>query len=145
MSIKDFLKKCLLEYCIITTCVTAATAVLGINISPEARFGYESFFSPLLFGLLSLVPSVVTYSRKELSLRQTVMRKVLYLLLLEATLTVFGLWSGIFHVISDIAFFMLTVFVVYTLVLLIKWLIDRKEAGLINKTLKALQGRREEQ
>lgn len=143
MSIKDFLKKCLLEYCIITTCITAATAVLGMNISPEARFGYESFFSPLLFGLLSLIPSIVTYSRKELSLRQTLIRKTLYLLLLEGTLTVFGLWAGIFHATADIALFMLTVFIVYILVHFIKWLIDRKEADAINKTLKALQGRSE--
>jgi hypothetical protein len=143
MSIKDFMKKCLLEYCIITTCVTAATAVLGLNISPDARFGYESFFSPLLFGLLSLVPSIVTYSRKELSLRQTVIRKLLYLLLLEATLTVFGLWASLFHATADIAFFMFTVFMVYILVHWIKWLIDRKSADEINKTLKALQGRSE--
>jgi hypothetical protein len=143
MSIKDFLKKCLLEYCIITTCVTATTAVLGLSISPEARFGYESFFSPLLFGLISLVPSIVTYSRKELSLRQTVIRKLLYLLLLEATLTVFGLWAGMFHASSDIALFVLAVFIVYILVHLIKWLIDRRNADEINKTLKALQGRSE--
>lgn len=141
MNIKDFLKKCLLEYCIITTCVTAATAILGLTIYPEAKFGYDSFFSPLLFGLLSLVPSSVTYSRKELSYRQTVMRKVLHLLLLEATLTAFGLWTGMFHAPADIAFFAVTVFIVYLMVHLISWLIDRKEADEINKTLKTLQGK----
>jgi hypothetical protein len=88
-----------------------------------------------------MVPSIVTYSRKELSFRQTVIRKLLYLLLLEATLTVFGLWAGIFHATADIVFFMFTVFIVYILVHLIKWLIDRKEADEINKTLKAMQGK----
>ncbi len=141
MSIKSFLKRCLLEYCIITTCVTAATAVLGLSISPEAMFGYEAFFSPLLFGLLSLIPSLVTYSRKELSFRQTIIRKVLHLLLLEATLTAFGHWNGMFQAFGDIAFFMLAVFAVYILVHLINWQLDRKEAGEINRILKTLQGR----
>jgi small-conductance mechanosensitive channel len=143
MSIKEFLKKRLLEFCIITTCVTAVTAVLGLIISPEDRFGYDSFFSPLLFGLLSLVPSIVTYSRKELSYRQTVIRKVLHLLLLEATLTVFALCSGMFHAPADIALFAVSVFIVYLLVHLIKWFIDRKEADEINRTLKTLQGKNE--
>lgn len=143
MSIKAFLKRRLLEYCIITTCVTAVTAILGLSISPEVRFGYEAFFSPLLFGLLSLIPSLVMYSRKELSFRQAIIRKVLHLLLLEALLTAFGHWNGMFQASGDIAFFMITVFAVYILVHLISWQLDRKEAGEINKTLKALQSRSE--
>ena len=141
MSIKAFLKRCLMEYFIITTCVTAAMALLGLSLEPAAKLGYESFFSPLIFGLVSLVPSFVTYSRKELSLRQTLVRKVLHVIVLEAMLIAFGFWAGILHGVADAFFFGLAVFIVDLAVNLISWQIDKKDAGEINKTLKSLQGR----
>ena len=138
---KAFLKRCLLEYFIITTCVTAAIAILGLSVDPAARFGYEAYFSPLIFGLVSLMPSFVTYSRKELSFRQTIVRKVLHVIMLEAMLIAFGFWAGILHGAADASLFGLTVFIVYLAVNLTSWQIDKKDASEINKTLKSLQGR----
>ncbi len=142
MSFRIFLKRCLLEYFIITTCVTAATAILGLTLNPAAKFGYESFFSPLIFGFISLVPSFVTYSHKELSFRQTLLRKALHVAVLEAMLTGFGFWVGILNAPADASLFAVAVFLVYIAVNLISWMLDRKDANEINKTLKSLQGRR---
>lgn len=141
MSFKIFLKKCLLEYFIITTCVTAAIAVLGLTLDPNAKFGYESFFSPLIFGFISLVPSFVTFSRKELSFKQTIMRKVLHFIVLEGMLIGFGFWAGILHDYVSAASFALTVFIVYLTVNLISWKLDHKDASEINQKLRSLQGR----
>ena len=141
MSFKAFLKRCLMEYFIITTCVTAATAILGLSLDPTAKFGYEGYFSPLLFGLMSLVPSIATYSRKELSLRQTLLRKLIYFVLLETMLISFGHWARILHGLYDTLYFALTVLIVYLAVDLISWHLDSKEASKINKTLRSLQGR----
>ncbi len=139
MSSRASLRKCLLEYFIITTCITAATAVLGLALEPSAKFGYEAFFSPLILGLVSLVPSLVTYSRKELSLRQALIRKPLHLITLETTLIVFGFWGGVLHGSADAASFAFAVVVVYLLVNIISWELDRRDAVEINKTLKSLQ------
>ncbi len=141
MSFKHFLKRCLMEYFIITTCVTMAIAILGLSMDPAAKFGYESYFSPLIFGLVSLVPSFATYSRRELSFRQALLRKVLHVIMLEVLLIVFGFWAGIIHGTADASFYGLTVFIVYMAVNLISWKIDKKDATEINKTLKSLQGR----
>ena len=142
MSLKAFLKRCLMEYFIITTCVTAAIAILGLSLDPAAKFGYEAYFSPLLFGLVSLVPSLVTYSRKELTFRQTLIRKLFHFALLEAMLITFGHWAEILRGLGDTASFALTVFIVYLAVNLICWHLDSREASEINKTLKALQGKK---
>lgn len=142
MSLKAFLKRCLMEYFVITTCVTAAIAVLGLRLDPAAKFGYEAYFSPLLWGLVSLAPSIATYSRKELTFRQTLIRKLFHLALLEATLTAFGHWAGIVHGFGDTVCFALAVFIVYLAVNGISWYLDNREAVEINKTLKALQGRK---
>ena len=130
-----------MEYFIITTCVTAAIAVLGQSLDPTARFGYEGYLSPLIFGFISLVPSLVTYSRRELSFRQALVRKVLHVIVLEAMLIAFGFWTRILHSAAEASFFGLAVFVVYLAVNLINWLLDKKEAKELNRTLKSLQGR----
>ncbi len=141
MSVREFLRKRIMEYFIITTCVTAAIAILGLALEPSAKFGYEAFFSPLIFGLLSLAPSLVTYSRKELTFRQTLLRKMLHVVLLESTLLLLGFWAGILHGFADGSFFAFTVFVVYLVVNLISWKFDKKDADEINKTLKSFQDR----
>lgn len=143
MSFKAFLKRCLMEYFVITTCVTAAIAILGQVLDPTARFGYEAYFSPLIFGLVGLVPSFLTYSRKELSFKQALVRKALHFIVLEATLVAFGFGAGVLHAFFDASLFALAVFIVYLTVNLISWQFDKKEAVEINKTLKALQGRSE--
>lgn len=143
MSFKAFLKRCLMEYFIITTCVTAAIAILGQALDPAARFGYEAYWSPLIFGFVGLLPSLVTYSRKELSFRQALLRKAIHVVVLEATLAAFGFWAGILHALSDASVFMLAVFIIYLAVNLLSWQFDKKDAGEINRTLKYLQGRSE--
>ena len=142
MSFKAFLKRCLMEYFIITTCVTAAIGILGLSLDPTAKLGYEAYFSPLIFGLVSLVPSFITYSRKELSFRQALVRKALHVIVLEVMLLAFGFWAGILHGATDASFFGVTVFLVYLAVNFISWQIDKKDASEINKTLKLLPGRR---
>ena len=142
MSFKAFLKKCLMEYFIITTCVTVAIGILGLSLDPTAKLGYEAYFSPLIFGLVSLVPSFITYSRKELSFRQAFVRKVLHVIVLEVMLIAFGFWAGILYRATDASSFGVTVFLVYLAVNFISWQIDKKDANEINKTLKLLQGRR---
>ncbi len=144
MSFKAFLKKCLMEYFVITTCVTAAIAILGQALDPTARFGYEAYWSPLTFGFVGLIPSFITYSRKELSFQQALLRKAIHVVVLEVTLVAFGFWVGILHAFSDTSLFMLSVFIIYLAVNLISWQFDKKDAGEINKTLKSLQGRSEQ-
>lgn len=139
MSFKEFLKRCLMEYFIITTCITAAMAVLGQALDPTAQFGYQAYWSPLLFGLIGLVPSLVAYSSRELSFRQAFVRKVLHVAVLEATLISFGFWAGVLHGAAEAFFFVLTVLAVYFAVNLISWKLAQKNAGEINRMLRSLQ------
>ncbi|NLB78902.1 MAG: DUF3021 domain-containing protein [Clostridiaceae bacterium] len=141
MSFKAFLKKCIMDFFIITTCVTVAMAILCILLSPTARFGYEAYLSPIIFGFVSLIPSFVTYSRKELSLKQALIRKVLHFIVLEVTLIAFSFMTGLITEITEVFSFAVTVFIVYLAVNLISWWLDSKKAEEINKMLKALQSK----
>lgn len=139
MNFRAFLKECALQFFIITTCVNVATAIIGPVLLPGITFGFEVFYSPVISGIMGTLPSIILYSKKELNLRQTIRRKVLHLLALEALLTVFAWFNGNLSSASDVFLFMFMVFVIYLAVNLISWALESREAKHINAALKALQ------
>ena len=107
----------------------------------EDKFGWEAFFSPPLFGFLSVLLGMVTKSKRELSVKEILFRRALHLLLIE--LLIFGMnyetgmqFDVLFSV--TLAFSVAAVFVA---VYVVMWLNDRKSAALFNEKLKEYQGR----
>ncbi|MGL6199817.1 MAG: hypothetical protein ACRC3H_12885 [Lachnospiraceae bacterium] len=139
MKLNEFLKKCLLEYFMITTFISLAMAILGLLLDAEARFGYEAFFQPLIYGLICLVPGFLTYSSKELTKKQYVIRKVLSFIGIEALLYVIIVKGGAMSKVMDMLLFFVAVGIVYAAVHLFSWLVLQKTADQINMDLKKLQ------
>ena len=141
MSFRAFLKQCIMRFFIITTCVTAATALLGDLFMPGKTFGFSAFYSPLIAGLLGSLPAFVLYSKKELNLKQTIIRQLINLFLLIILLTTFA-WLN--ENISDIygtLLFIVMVLVVYLVVTVATLWLENKDAKEINDGLKKLQNR----
>ena len=140
MKLGDFLRKNLMNFFIIVTCVSIAIGLLGLIYEPNRQFGYEAYFSPIIFGLIGVLPSILTYSKKELTLKQMKVRKVFQLIVLEGMVLSFGYVMGIMkdNMMLSIA---LSVLVVFLAVHFISWIIDCKEAAKLNEDLKAFQGR----
>lgn len=139
MSLVSFIKKNLMDYFIIVTGINVAIAILGMNFDPDTVFGYQAFFSPLIIGAVAVFPSVVMYSRRELSFRSMLIRRALHLVVLEITLIAFGYFSGLFTEWSIIAPFAVGVILVYAFTLFARYLIDSKTAVEINKGLRRMQ------
>ncbi len=139
MSLVSFIKKNLIDYFIIVTGVNVATAILGMKFDPDRVFGYQAYFSPLIFGAVAVLPSIVMYSRRELSFRRMLIREALHLVVLEITLIAFGYFSGLLTNWSIIAAFAVGVFLVNAFTLFIRYLIDSKTAVEINKGLRRIQ------
>jgi uncharacterized membrane protein len=139
MNFKDFLKKCLMNFFIIVTCVSVVIGILGLIYEPTKRFGYEAYFSPLIFGAISTISSFVTYSKKELTVRQMIFRNGLQLLVLECMILITGYFFGIMKdkmILTSVA---LSIIVVFIIVHLVSWVIDFKTAANINDSLKVYQ------
>lgn len=141
MSFRVFIKQCILRFFIITTCVTAATALLGDFFMPGKTFGFYAFYSPLIAGFLGSLPSLVLYSPKEPDRKQTIIRQLINLILLVTLLTAFAWFNGNISSVSGIVFFALMVLVVYAVVTLVFLWIDSKDAKQINEGLIKLQKR----
>jgi hypothetical protein len=85
------------------------------------------------------LPTYIFYSKRELTLKQMLLRRILHFIVLELTLTVFGYATGIItntNMAFTLAFF---VFLVYLFTNVIKWIIDRNITVEINKGLKRIQ------
>lgn len=66
MDFKTFFeKKIMMSFFVSVTCICAAMALVGMTFETDTRFGYEAFLSPLIFGLLASIPTLVTYSKRN--------------------------------------------------------------------------------
>lgn len=81
---KEFILSIIRTFFAVVTFICAATVILGHMLAPGQTFGYEAFLSPLLIGVAGTLPLVVMYSRRELSVRELIVRKVIQLILIEA-------------------------------------------------------------
>lgn len=144
MSPIEFLRKVLMHYFIIVTLVTLVIAILGMVYEPNQQFGYEAYFSPLIFGLLGVVPSIATYSKKELTVKQMIVRKGIQLILIEIMIIAFSTMMGILksEMIGSMVF---SIFIIFIIVHIIEWLIGNKKAHELTLELKAFQKEMKEQ
>lgn len=139
MSFSDFMRKRLMDFFIIVTCISVVMGIIGLIYEPNTRFGYEAFFSPLIFGAISIVPSLVTYSKNELSVKQMVIRNALQLLILECLVITTGYVFGIMKDKVIILSVSLSVVIVFVIVHLISYFIDFRTAANLNESLKDFQ------
>ncbi|MDD2579757.1 MAG: hypothetical protein PHP40_06715, partial [Eubacteriales bacterium] len=116
-----------------------AMALTGIIFERVTRLGYEAFIFPVIFGVIASLPLLVKYSRRDLSLKQIVIRNVLHFLLLEmiilSTLWLVGILTSLAMTVS-LGFSVLLINLTVHLVL---WVHDRRTARQFNDALKQLQ------
>ena len=141
MSNRGKLVEFLMAFFVCSTCISILEGLLGMAFFAGDKFGWEAFFSPPLFGFLSVLLGMVTKSKRELSVKEILFRRALHLLLIE--LLIFGMnyetgmqFDVLFSV--TLAFSVAAVFVA---VYVVMWLNDRKSAALFNEKLKEYQGR----
>ena len=129
----------MMSFFVSVTCICAAMALIGMTFEPSARFGYEGFLSPLIFGAVASIPSLVTYSKNELTFKQTAIRNVIHFILLEAVILSVLYFGGILTSTSMVVSLGITIFAIDLTVNLVLWVNDRRTAKEFNSALKKLQ------
>lgn len=143
MSFKSFIKSICSTYFIIVTLVNLATFAMGSIYRPEERFGYDAFLMPLIYGFLGILPMCVMYSKREMTLVQVLIRKLIQLILLEGLLIGFVFGYGDFSKdnIAQIVSFAVTVLAVFILVHVISFVLDVQQARQMTLDLLDYQNR----
>ena len=141
MSLKQFFIRKLALFFMLTTLITVAMVILGSQLDRDARFGYDGFLSPLIYAGCCVIPSLVTYSGRELKPREWIVREVLQFVLTEAVVLALAFRSSAINtsrqsVVLGIAG---SVLVIYLLVFLFSWLVNSAQAKQVNDELQEFQ------
>ncbi|NLO16023.1 MAG: DUF3021 domain-containing protein [Clostridiales bacterium] len=140
MDFKTFFeKKIMMSFFVSVTCICAAMALVGMTFETDTRFGYEAFLSPLIFGLLASIPTLVTYSKKELSVKQTAIRNLLHFVLLETVVLSVLYFGGMLTSVSMAISLGISILIIDLVVNLVLWINDKRIAKEFNSALKRLQ------
>ena len=123
---KDRLREILGNFFISVTLIDAAMFVLGDILMPQQRFGYEV----LIYGFIGVIPALITRDGKELSVKQTVIRHVIRMLMTVVLLLAFmfgGKPMDHDRIVAALCV-ALSVIMVYAGVVIIGWFMDKKTA-----------------
>lgn len=144
MSGKEFWINMIRPFSMLVTLITACTFILGSIFDPDAQFGYEAFASPLIVSACCLLPGFVMYSKKELSVKEFIIRKIIHFILIEA-IVLFFLPYAVDKSIGAKIGEALAVLVVYVIVHLVIFIQDYKFAKRATEDLKKFQDRVEDE
>ncbi|MHB1152581.1 MAG: hypothetical protein ACYCWE_06590 [Eubacteriales bacterium] len=128
-----------MSYFVSVTCISAAMAVLGLIFEPETRFGYAALLYPHLFGIIASIPQFMQYSKKELSVKQTIIKNIIHFVLLELIILSFLYYGNALDNISVTLSVAISVFIIDLTVYLVLWTNDKKTAKAFNEALKKMQ------
>lgn len=140
---KDRIREIAGSYFISVTLINVAIFTTGMLFRPEQKFGYEAFLSPLLFGALTVIPTIIMYSKKELTVRQLLFRKAIQLIL-DIVIVVAAIFAGnelTGDTVAAAVGVSVSIVIVFAAVHLIEWLLERRTAKQLTEQLAAFQKR----
>ncbi len=131
------------NFFIIVTLINLAMLVLGAILKPDQQFGYEAFAYPLIYGAITSIPGLLMRTSKEMSIAQAVIREMVQLILIIIALLVIMFGGNIMNKDNIMPALSVTVsvIIVFVLVNLIRWLLDKRTAEKMTEDLLAFQRR----
>lgn len=140
MSFKEFLiKNVMNSFFISVAFICIGIAAVGSVFEPEKRFPYEGFLAPIIFGLAAALPSLVMYSRHELTMGEMIFRKLLHLLLLELTINGILFLTDALNSLSVTISLAVTIFIIDVAVNAVMYINDLRSAERINRGIREIQ------
>ena len=69
---KENIKDNLMNFFIIVTLVNIVIFVCGSIFAPDQEITYSAFLVPIIDGALGIIPGIVMYSKRELTVKQMI-------------------------------------------------------------------------
>ena len=142
---KERIRDILNSFFITVTLINVAMLILGKLLEPNQVFGYEAFMYPLIYGLIGTIPSIVIRDKKELSVKQELIRKVMNMLLIIVLMLafMFGGREITSELIAAAVGVAISIVIIFVLVNLIIWWLDLKTAKDMTEDLLKYQEKQE--
>lgn len=139
MEIRNILKKYMIDFLMIQAGITLAIGIISCINPPPAGINRYMFFMPFVYAFLCLLPSFVTYSREELSIKQMTVRKVIQFVLIELLVVLVSCIMGPLHDIFMGIAIIMVVAVIYAVVNCLDYLIFKADAEAMTKKLQRIK------
>lgn len=138
---KEHIKDNAVNFFIIVTLVNLAIFISGSLLAPDQTLSYTAFIVPVIDGLLGVIPGLVMYSQRELSVKQMIVRNVIQLISIEliVVLFTFGFSKITAEKIPFLIAVTVSVAVVFIAVIVIRYLLDLKTARKMTDDLTAFR------
>ena len=141
MTIKEFIINRLQLFFLLVTMILMAQVILGNAIEPDRVLYYKDFIGTFEMAGLCIIPTFVTYSKKELTLKQMLFRHLIQFVLIEAvilTLAFVGIENSPEKA-SSIISICVSVAVIYVLAIFAMWYRQYIESKKLTKLLQNIQ------
>ncbi len=140
---KEFIRDTMISYFTLVTLITVAIPVLGFYFAPDARFGYDAFAAPLVYAACGILPNVVLYTKKELTVKELLVRKVIQFVLIEVIVFCAAFYGSDLHtkqpgVICGVG---ISIFVIYVVSHILIWVFEYISARHMTEALIKMQQR----
>jgi hypothetical protein len=141
MILKDYIKKLVRDYFILFALIVIVTTILRQFYLPNEAILLSDIYLLMACALLSVLPSFIFYSTKEITRQNLKFRRIVHFMVLEFTIIALATLLGLITNIQETLSIGLQIAVVYVLFRFISWLVDKKEADRINEKLREMKER----
>ncbi|MBE6023881.1 MAG: hypothetical protein E7231_11750 [Cellulosilyticum sp.] len=139
MKFKEYLFQTVIPtYFMLVTFLVLFIYLAGSILEPEARFGYDVLLSPLIYAGIGILPQIFSYSRKEYSMKQTIIRKLIHICVLISLIIGFSFAMGVIKNWIEAVVILCGVLVIYSILEIILWRIELRTAQLLTQALSKL-------
>lgn len=141
MTFKEFILPKIQMFFFLVTMILSAQVILGTIIAPQQVLHYSDFISTFIMAGLCMLPTIVLYSKKELSFRQMIARHIIQLVLIEGimlTLAIVDIEPSEQKLLNIIMVLVATT-VIYALAILVMWYRQYLESKKLTELLKKMQ------
>ena len=139
MTFKEFIISRVQIFFVLVTLILTATVILGTVYDPERELRYYHLLSPVIIAACCVLPTCVTYYKKEPTRLQFLCRNIIELLLIEAVVMFLisppdSASAPLFYVVLGAV-----TAIIYALVMVIMWLQKYQQSKKLTAQLKELQ------
>lgn len=141
MKMSEFVQKIIMNFFIIFASIIMMITILRQIYYPNMAFDLKSIYIMMAFSFLSALTGFILYSPNDISEKKMRIRIIIHFFTLEILLIAIGSVIDLVNSALDGIILALQIAVIYTLVRLLSWRNDKKEAQKINEKLRALKNK----
>lgn len=134
-----FIKQMLIPFFVISTCVSIGAGILGIIYQTERSLTYYVLFVPAIYGIATALPSIVMYSKKELSIKSLIIRRIINFLIVVTLVLGINYFGKNLTSISVTISLVIVVFIIFLTVNVVEYVNELRISRELNNALQNIR------